>query len=97
MSYCINYSGERKESSRRDAPGIRIALMTAAFFVVFCLYTGRFWPRGQEALQQLLFPGSNLFTRQAAEVFVSELQNGEPLGDALENFCREIIHDADFS
>ena len=97
MSYCINYPGKMNGSSRPDAPGIRIALMTSAFFIVFCFFTGRFWPQGQEAVQQLLFPGSNLFARQAAEVFVSELQNGEPLGDALENFCREIIRDANFS
>lgn len=97
MSYCINYSAETKGSAGRDAPAIRIALMSAAFFLVFCLYIGRYWPKGQAALQQLLFPISSPSSQQAAEVFVSELHNGEPLGDALENFCREIISDAGLS
>lgn len=94
MGYYVDYSVPAREK-QSSGSFLRIAVMTTAFFLAFCLISGSVWPQGQEILQQLFFPGSSDATRQAAEVFVAELQNGEAVSDALENFCHAVFADAD--
>ena len=67
-------------------------MMSAGFFLLFCLMVYYFWPDGKQFLQELLWPGDAAVNRQAAEVMVQQLRWGEPLADALETFCLTILH-----
>jgi hypothetical protein len=53
--------------------------------VTFMLPRGRLWFR------DLLLPGDEQVTSAALEGMVSDLRSGEPIGEAVETFCREIL------
>ena len=38
-----------------------------------------------------LFPGYNESTKVAAENMIAQIREGEPVGDAVTTFCKEII------
>lgn len=48
-------------------------------------------PRGRLWVRDLLLPGDEDITAAALEGMVSDLRSGEPLGDAVETFCKEIL------
>lgn len=85
MAYEIAYGEERK---RKSAP------MAAAWFLVFLLLVGTFWPRGRVLLRQILIPGDWVITGQAMECLVRDLGAGEDLGQAVEAFCGRILEGA---
>ena len=72
--------------------GNRVAALTAVFLALFVALTGAFWPRGKAVLQELLLPGDAAVTAAALEDLAAELSNGEEISDALESFCRKVIH-----
>lgn len=84
MGYKICYGKERKG---------RLRAMTAGWFCVFLLLVGLCWPRGREALTQLLLPGDGAVTVAAMEAFAQELRTGEKLRDAAESFCRTVLEE----
>lgn len=90
MGYQIEYTSTARPRASRDNPFGRVCLMTAAFFLLFCLLCAVFSPESREVFFRLLFPGGGEATRQAAQVFVAELENGAPVAEALTNFCREV-------
>lgn len=94
MGYYVEYFESAQPKGTSGGSLLRISMMTAACFLAFCFLVHNVLPHGQEVIQQILFPGSDASTRQAAEIFVSELQNGEPVADALESFCRKVLNDA---
>lgn len=49
-------------------------------------------PRGRLWVREVILPGDAEVTAAALEGMVSDLREGEPMGEALETFCREIIH-----
>jgi len=91
MAYRIEYASSRRERPDKRPSILRILVLTAGYFVLFCMIICTFWPQGREVFAHFLFPGGARPAMAAAEVFVAELQNGEPIADALEHFCREII------
>jgi hypothetical protein len=48
-------------------------------------------PRGRLWFRDLLLPGDEQVTSAALEGMVSDLRSGEPIGEAVETFCREIL------
>lgn len=48
-------------------------------------------PRGRLWLRDLILPGDEEITAAALENMVGELRSGEPVGEVLEAFCREIL------
>jgi hypothetical protein len=48
-------------------------------------------PRGRWWFRDLLLPGDEQVTSAALEGMVSDLRSGEPIGEAVETFCREIL------
>ena len=48
-------------------------------------------PRGRLWVRDILLPGDEDITAAALEGMVSDLRSGEPLGDAVETFCKEIL------
>lgn len=82
MGYRIDYSQPKKS---------RLWAMTAGWLLVFLLLVGLFWPRGRALLATALFPGNQAVTREALGDFARDVDDGEPLGQALEAFCRQIL------
>lgn len=94
MSYRVEYSSSGiKRTQIRQKRG-RTLLLTAACFLVFLLIVGGFWPRGAQALQDMLFPGDSAVTAAAWSELTQELHAGAPVGSAVENFCREVFANA---
>lgn len=89
MSYQVVYPGnQEKQPKKKPAP---FALMLCGCILAFVLLTVCFWPEGAQMMQKLLLPGDAAVTAAALEDFAAELQAGEQLSGALENFCRSIL------
>lgn len=59
--------------------------ITAVLALMLMLPDGRLW------IRDLLLPGDEEVTAVALENMVSDLRSGEPVGEAVEAFCKEII------
>ena len=94
MSYRVEYASsgiKRKQIwQRRD----RALLVTAVCFLIFLLIAGGFWPRGAQALREILLPGDSAATAAAWAELTRELHAGTPVANAVENFCREVFANA---
>lgn len=93
MGYRIAYPqtpilpGKKKRFSR-------VPLFSLLFFLLFLLLTGRFWPQGAQALKELLLPGDAAVTAVALQDLTSALKCGRSFGDALTDFCLQVIQGA---
>lgn len=93
MAYRIVYGPEPKKRTNPPLGQLRIQVLTAVFLLIFVLAVKYGWPEGTAALQRVLLPGEPSVTQQALEGMVSDLQEGEPLGEAFTAFCQQIIDD----
>ena len=59
--------------------------------LAFVLAVTFMFPRGRLWFRDLLLPGDEQVTSAALEGMVSDLRSGEPIGEAVETFCREIL------
>lgn len=94
MSYRVEYASsgiKRKQIRQRRNKAL---LLTAVCFLIFLLIAGGFWPRGAQALRDVLLPGDSAVTAAAWAELTRELHAGAPVGSAVENFCREIFANA---
>ena len=90
MGYRISYENGVIRKETRQKPRIKwkkwaLCVSTAALAVTLCLPRGRLWVR------DLVLPGDAEVTAAALEGMVCDLRDGEPMGEALEAFCREIL------
>jgi len=91
MGYRIVYGpevGEVRSDGKHDQ---RIRVMTAAFLLLSCLLTRLLWPEGAQMLRDALLPGQPSVTEQAFSILAEQLRAGEPVGEAVESFCRFVI------
>ena len=58
------------------------------------LIAGGFWPKGAQALREILLPGDSAVTAAAWAELTHELHAGAPVGSVVENFCREVFANA---
>lgn len=91
MGYRIEYGCPERQPDKPKRLGL-----TIVFFLAFLLLVNVFWPEGRKVLQELLWPGDMEQTQQALEVFIAQLRYGEPVSDAVESFCREILKHENF-
>ncbi len=84
---------ERKNSTGQ----FRFQLMTAVCMLAFVLCVRSFWPAGTEKLKEFLLPGEPSGTEAAFSNLVSNLKDGDRIGDAIAVFCGEIIDHAQIS
>lgn len=90
MGYRITYENG---SIRKETVKIRklkwkqclIGMIAAVLAFAMMIPGGRLW------LRDLILPGDEEITAAALENMVGELRSGEPVGEALEAFCREIL------
>lgn len=94
MGYRVEYGSAGKTSRRKREEKQRLPKLTAAFLLAFLLLVNGFWPRGREMLREILWPGDAVVTAAALEAFAQELREGEPVGMAVESFCRSIVGEA---
>lgn len=91
MSYRIEYGPSQ---NRKNKAVGRSALLTVLFFVIFLVGVQFLWPRGREVLNNAITGMDKVFSLDAAESLVYNLQEGEPVKEAFYDFCKEIISDA---
>ena len=94
MRYRVEYSSSGIKRKQISSPQGRTFLLTAVCFLIFLLMVGGFWPRGAQALRDMLLPGDSAVTAAAWAELTQELHAGAPVGSAVENFCREIFANA---
>jgi hypothetical protein len=90
MGYRITYENGviRKQAVRvRQVKWKRWGAGAAATGLAIALM----FPAGRLRIRDLLLPGDEEITAAALEGMVSDLRAGEPVGEAVESFCREII------
>ena len=94
MSYRVEYSSSGIKRTKIRQKSGRTFLLTAVCFLIFLLIAGGFWPRGAQALRDMLLPGDGVVTAAAWAELTQGLHAGAPVGSAVENFCREIFANA---
>ena len=73
---------------------LRLQILTAVFILLFSLTVKYVWPQGTDKLRACLIPSDLSVTEAAFLDMTHQLRSGEPLKDALETFCIEILeHD----
>ena len=83
MGYRIVYgSPEKKKLSTKRILMILCSVAVAALMLL---------PAGRRALRELIIPGDAEVTASAVQTLVSDLGEGENLGDAVTAFCREVL------
>ena len=91
MVYRVVY-GEDPFEKPKQSTG-RLRLMTAGCALAFVVGVRCMWPQGTEILRQVMLPTENASTA-AFRQMTADMQAGEPLGDAVEAFCRAVVEDA---
>ena len=94
MSYRIQYGppqkGEPADRLFSKGAGRWIAIAMLAAVIVFILAS----PQATAALRGFLFPGDPEVTQAAFSEFIQNIKGGDPVGQAVTTFCREIIESA---
>lgn len=86
MGYRIEYDSggaKRQEVRKKRFPVVWVLLCAGAAALLI--------PGVRTAVWHWLLPGDGAMTAQALGELVTDLQTGEPFGEAVTVFCREII------
>lgn len=94
MAYRIDYGPAVPKKVASGGRQLRWQTMTAAFLLLFVLLVKQTWPEGTDKLRACLIPGGE-GTQLAFQEFVTELHEGESVGEALTAFCRQVIENAE--
>lgn len=97
MAYRIVYGPMPKGTCPERRSTFRFHLLTAVFLLLFVLLVRQAWPEGTERLRSVLLPGEPGSTEKAVQVLLTDVQEGEPIGDAVTAFCRQIIENGQAS
>ena len=97
MGYKIVYGSPPEEGERSVSRWGRIRLLTAVFLLILILGARLFWPEGTELLRQVLLPEEAGVTQTAFSQMVTQLQQGEPFGQAVAGFCQYVVEYGDIS
>ena len=91
LSYHITYDHPHGQTTKRTSSRFTLPLLFVLSISAFIIITFTYWTEGKRILMDFLFPKCGQITGQAIETFAEELQNGIPVSDAINHFCREII------
>lgn len=92
MGYRIEYDrGNRTYEVRREH-SLALPLFLATCFCFFLLAAGSIWPEGAGMIRSMLIPGDDAVTVQAFQIMTDDLRSGATVSDAVEAFCRYVIH-----
>ena len=90
MSYCIKYDPEKKKIYPQKATGKPRWLILALVLVVLLFAAQKLDTSGK--IKSILLPGDPQTTSAALSTMITEIREGEPVGEAVTAFCLEIIH-----
>lgn len=92
MGYIIAYDsmGGKYEVSVHNP--WRFPVLCIAALCMFLFLTFHFWPEGSTLLRSVLIPGEDAVTVQAFQNMTQDLKAGASVPDAIEAFCKEVIH-----
>lgn len=92
MSYRIVYGPEITVPVQKSNSRWRIQMLTAVFLFLFVVTVRICWPQGTEMLRSWLLPGQPGVTEAALFDMMEGLRDGATTGEALTDFCWQIIH-----
>ena len=89
MGYRIEYDGrEGKFEVTQEGKWLpKILFCTVILVAALCLC-----PQGGQKLRSFLIPGEDAVTLQAFHNMTDDLRSGATVGEAVEAFCRYVIH-----
>ena len=93
MAYRVVYGPEVKLRCSRAKGSARLRILTAASFLALVLMVRAAWPEGTVMLRRVLLPQDSK-ARDAFLQMAEEIRRGEPVGDTVTAFCREIVKEA---
>jgi hypothetical protein len=91
MGYRIEYDPGNGKYEVKSDKSVKILLILAGFAGMLLLIH-HFAPESAGILRGMLIPGEDAVTVQAFENMTDDLRSGAALGEALEGFCRYVIH-----
>ena len=90
VGYRIEYDGQagryEVKPEKNWFPGI--VIVTVLVLISIC-----FWPGDMQKFRSFLIPGEDAVTVQAFRNMTDDLRSGATLGEAVEAFCRFVIHE----
>lgn len=96
VSYRIVYGPMPKgEYQAKKRNTLRIRFLTALFLLLFAFLVKYTWTEGTKTLQSLMIPGDGCVTQAAFEELTTNLMDGQPIGEAVTAFCRQVIDGAE--
>ena len=95
MSYRIVYGPMPKVETSEKGSIIRLQIMTAAFVLLFAILVRIIWPEGSVVLQSMLLPNEAGIAESAFTDMISDIQQGDAMGDAITSFCKQVIDSAE--
>lgn len=97
MGYRVEYGPQEKKKESKLLNPLKMQILTTVFLLFFVLGVRGAWPEGTEKLKEFLLPGELSVTETAFQNLVTEIKEGESIGDAVSTFCREIVEHAQIS
>ena len=94
MGYRIVYGGPSPENKIQNSTAIRLRIMLAAAFFIFCTAVRLLWPEGTSHLQSVFLPSELTVAEEAFSVLLEDVRQGQPLDDSITAFCHKILDEA---
>jgi len=91
MGYRIDYDMKSGYWEVSQNHKWRLPVLTVFFFILFLFLCSWFWPEGMNLFVDLIIPGDNTVTLQAAKNMTEYLRDGGSIQQAVDAFCREVI------
>lgn len=89
MGYRIEYDGRAgKYEVKPEGKGLPKVLLCGVILIAALIL----WPQGVQKLKSFLIPGEDALTVQAFHNMTDDLRSGATVGEAVEAFCRYVIH-----
>lgn len=89
MGYRIEYDGRAGKYEVKPEGKVlpKFLLCAGILAAALCL-----WPQEANKLRSFLIPGEDAVTVQAFQNMTDDLRSGATVGEAVEAFCRYVIH-----
>ena len=92
MSYRINYFQKKREGDTGQLRMVPVAVLLLLLAVIngVCCQDGE-----MTNLRGKLFPWTQPEVRDACAEMLEHLSEGQPIGECIDTFCDEILHDTE--
>ena len=94
MSYKISY-GNAPDRTKTILNSRGRLLVVAGIVITLSVSARILYPEETKLLTEVLLPLTSDSSQEALEVFAQNIKAGESFGDAVTEFCQEIINETD--